>query len=103
MASKSSNVYARIEPDVKQQAEEILSMLGIPASTAINMFYRQIILQQGLPFEGKLPNKSEPLNITDLTKEEIDIELEKGYEDMKSGRTKKASDVFSEIRKDYNI
>lgn len=45
MAVKSANLYARIEPDVKEQAESILSILGIPASSAINMFYKQIILQ----------------------------------------------------------
>ena len=43
MATKSANLYARIEPDVKEQAEEILAALGIPASNAINMFYKQIM------------------------------------------------------------
>ena len=46
MAAKSANLYARIEPDVKEQAEEILATLGIPASNAINMFYKQIILNE---------------------------------------------------------
>lgn len=55
MATKSANLYARIEPDVKEKAESILSTLGIPASSAINMFYKQIILQRGLPFEVKIP------------------------------------------------
>ena len=49
MAIKSSNVMARVEPEVKEQAEAILANLGIPASTAINMFYRQIVLWNGLP------------------------------------------------------
>lgn len=48
MATKSANLYARIEPEVKEQAESILSTLGIPASNAINMFYKQIILNRGL-------------------------------------------------------
>ena len=56
MATKSANLYARIEPDVKEKAERILSALGIPASSAINMFYKQIILQRGLPFEVKIPS-----------------------------------------------
>ena len=53
--AKSANLYARIEPEVKEQAEAILSALGIPASNAITMFYKQIILQRGLPFDVKLP------------------------------------------------
>ena len=44
MATKTSNVTARVEPEVKEQAETILSDLGIPVSTAINIFYRQIVL-----------------------------------------------------------
>ena len=51
MAAKTSNLYARIEPEVKEEAESILAALGIPASNAINMFYKQIILNRGIPFE----------------------------------------------------
>ena len=58
MATKSANLYARIEPDVKEQAEGILAALGIPASNAINMFYKQIILQRGLPFELMSPENA---------------------------------------------
>ena len=53
--AKTANLYARIEPEVKEQAESILAALGIPVSNAINMFYKQIILQRGIPFEMKLP------------------------------------------------
>ena len=42
--AKSANLNARIEPELKEQAEEILAALGIPASNAITMFYRQIII-----------------------------------------------------------
>ncbi len=89
MATKSANLYARIEPDVKEQAENILSALGIPASNAINMFYKQIILNRGLPFEVKLPT-AKPVNVEKLTEAEINAELEKGYADMVAGRTKPA-------------
>ncbi len=76
MEVELANLYARIEPEVKEQAENILSALGIPASNAINMFYKQIILQKGLPFEVKLP-VSKPVSIGELTKEELDAEIEK--------------------------
>ena len=63
MATKSANLYARIEPDVKENAESILSALGISASSAINMFYKQIILQRGLPFEVKIPS-TRPMSLS---------------------------------------
>lgn len=100
--AKTSNLYARIEPDVKEQAEAILSALGIPVSNAINMFYKQIILQRGIPFEVKLP-ASQVLDLSKLTKEQLYTELEKGYMDVAAGRTKAASTVFEEIRKDYGV
>ncbi len=102
MATKSANLYARIEPDVKEQAERILSALGIPASNAINMFYKQIILQRGLPFEVKIPS-AKPVDMSALAGAEMDAELEKGYADMKAGRTKPAEKVFADIRKNYNL
>lgn len=99
MGTKSANLYARIEPEVKEQAEKILSALGIPASNAINMFYKQIILNKGLPFEVKIPTAG-PVNAAELSETELSAELEKGYADMLSGRTKPAKQVFADIRRD---
>ncbi len=100
--AKTANLYARIEPDVKEQAESILTALGIPVSNAINMFYKQIILQRGIPFEMKLPQEK-MVDMTKLTAKELDAELEKGYQDILAGRKKPASKIFDEIRKDYGI
>ena len=102
MAAKTANLYARIEPDVKEQAENILATLGIPASNAITMFYKQIILNRGLPFEVKIPTVRS-VNVAELTQEELDAELEKGYADMVAGRTKPARQVFADIRRDYGL
>ena len=77
--NKTANLYARIEPDVKEQAEKVLDALGIPVSNAINMFYKQIILQQGIPFPLKLPQA--PENAANWSKKKLDQELEKGYVD----------------------
>lgn len=102
MAAKTANLYVRIEPDVKEQAESILSTLGIPASNAINMFYKQIILNKGLPFEVKIPT-AKPVNVEELKESELNVELERGYADMVTGRTKPAKQVFADIRKEYGI
>ena len=82
--AKSANLYARIEPDLKEQAESILYALEIPASNAIIMFYRQIIMQRGLPFEVKLP-AAYPVDISTLSEEQLSAELEKGYADIAAG------------------
>jgi len=53
--AKSSNVMARVEPDIKEQAEDILARLGLPVSVVINSLYRQIIMRNGLPFSMTVP------------------------------------------------
>lgn len=100
--AKTANLYARIEPELKEQAEAILSALGIPVSNAINMFYKQIILQRGIPFELKLPHER-PLDLSTLSREQLHAELEKGYADIVAGHTKPAEEVFASIRKDYGL
>lgn len=99
--AKSANLYARIEPDVKEQAERILSALGIPASNAIAMFYKQIILNNGLPFEVKLPDH--PLDISRMTAAQLDAELEKGYGDIQAGRTVPVERAFADIRQEFGV
>ncbi|HOQ00570.1 MAG TPA: type II toxin-antitoxin system RelB/DinJ family antitoxin [Acetivibrio clariflavus] len=100
MATKSANLYVRIEPEIKEQAEKILATLGISASNAINMFYKQIILHRGIPFDVKIP-QDKLLDMSILTDEQINTELEKGYKDVMNGRTKPANQVFSDLRKEY--
>lgn len=68
--SKTANVYTRVDPDTKEQAETILNYLGIPMSNAIGMFLRQVVIQRGMPFEMKLPSKK-PVAIDDMTKNRL--------------------------------
>ena len=51
--ANTSAVYARIDTQLKKNAEEILSQLGITPSSAIQMLYSQIVLSRGLPFEAR--------------------------------------------------
>ena len=99
--AKSSNLYVRIEPELKERAEAILSALGVPVSTAITMYYKQIVLQRGIPFKAKLPES--PLDVSRMTPEHLNTELEKGYEDIQAGRTRPVSEVFTDIRKEYGV
>lgn len=48
--------HARLTPEVKEKAEAILKELGLSISTAYEMFYRQIIAHNGLPFDVQIPN-----------------------------------------------
>lgn len=98
--SKTSNINVRIEPEIKEKAEAILAALGIPVSSAINMFYRQIIFNHGLPFDIKLPQPPVP-NLSELTEEELADELDKGLADSEAGRVKSVDDVFDALRREF--
>ena len=100
--AKTANLNARIEPEVKAQAESILEALGIPVSNAINMFYKQIILQRGIPFEIKLPAFPVP-DMSELTKEQLKAEIDKGFADAAAGRVMPAADVFAKLREEYCV
>ena len=53
---KTAVIHARINPDTKNKAETVLRRLGITPTEAIRIFYAQIALQNGLPFNVKIPN-----------------------------------------------
>lgn len=53
---KTAMIRARTEPKLKEQAETIFDELGLNQTDAINLFYRQVVLQNGLPFPVKIPN-----------------------------------------------
>ncbi|MCL2634094.1 MAG: type II toxin-antitoxin system RelB/DinJ family antitoxin [Oscillospiraceae bacterium] len=100
--AKSSSVYTRIEPEVKEQAELILSRLGIPMANAIQLYLNQIVLQNGIPFEVKLPRKA-PLVYSELSKEEFDAEMEKGMASMRAGRGLSSKEVREKMHRKYGI
>ena len=101
--ARTANVFARVEPEVKEQAEQVLEQLGIPMSNAVGMFLRQIVLQRGIPFEMKLPAYEEPVAYGSLTKEQFNAEIEKGMEDIKAGRVYSADEVEAEMKQEFGI
>ncbi len=55
--SKTVSVQARMEPELKAEAEAIMASLGLNATTAITLFYTQMVRQRGIPFELKVPKE----------------------------------------------
>lgn len=56
MATKTANMLARVESEVKERAEAIMAQLGVPASVVINMLYKQIVMTKRIPFSLCVPN-----------------------------------------------
>jgi len=64
--AKSEQIQVRIEPEIKKAAEAVFAKLGIMPSEAVRLFYHQVNLYQGIPFELRLPNKETVKAINDI-------------------------------------
>lgn len=100
-ATRTANIYTRVDPETKEQAELILSQLGIPMSNAVGMFLKQVVIHRGIPFDMKLPI-SRPVVIGDLTKEQFDAQMQLGMDDISAGRVISADEVEAEMRELYS-
>lgn len=56
--SKTATIRARIQPDLKEHAEKVFRRLGLTTTQAITLFYKQVELRDGLPFEVAIPNET---------------------------------------------
>lgn len=97
MATKTANVTARIQPDIKESAEAILEKLGIPVSVFIDMTYRQVIANNGVPFALTMPRRVVARD--EMTDTEFDSIMEEGLMQAKADNSKEAKEVFAELRK----
>ncbi len=95
MATKTSNVMARVEPHVKEEAEQVMNQLGISASTVINMLYKQIIMTQSIPFSLTIPK--DYIARDEMSKSEFDNMIAKGIKQAKDGQTQSLDEAFDEI------
>ena len=90
--ANTTAVYARIDTKLKDTAEGILAQLGISPSAAIQMLYSQIILERGMPFESRLPVRT-PVAAGSLSREQLDLELQKGFASAKEGTVYSTEEV----------
>jgi len=94
---KSATLNIRINPDVKKSAEMVLSQLGVPMATAIDVFLKQIALTGGIPFAITLPKAPEMLNADLMSAPEIRAKLQEGLSDIEDGNTHPAREAFAKF------
>jgi len=95
-----ANVNIRVDDTVKKQVEFIFSELGLSMSSATSIFYRQVVRTGGIPFELRLePSRKTPLDLSKMTEEEIDAELQKGLDDFEDGRVYSSQQVRDQMER----
>lgn len=100
--ANTTAVYARIDTQLKENAENILNQLGITPSSAIQMLYSQIVLTKSLPLDLRLPVEK-PTAIGNMSRSEIDAELLKGINSLKSGKVYTEDEVNNLLSKEFDI
>ncbi|MDE7477943.1 MAG: type II toxin-antitoxin system RelB/DinJ family antitoxin [Lachnospiraceae bacterium] len=95
---KTSTLNLRVNPTVKEKAEEVLSRLGIPMSTAIDMYLNQISLTGGIPFAVTLPKAPDTINADLMTEAQLHAKLQRGYHDVVEGNVQNAASAFAKFR-----
>lgn len=98
---KTATINVRVDPEVKRSAEAILKRIGLPISTAIDIYLNKIIMTGGIPFALTTPMSPPELNMDLMTEEELAAKLMKGYEDGVNGRVFDAHEALSQLRKKY--
>jgi len=98
---KTTTLNLRVNPDVKRRAEEVLSQLGIPMSTAIDIYLKQISMTGGIPFAVTLPKAPVSVNADLMTTDEIHAKLKDGYNDIEKGNVQDASAAFQRFRETH--
>ena len=83
--AKSAMIRARTEQSLKQDVEKILHTLGLSCSEAINLFFHQVKIHHGMPFDVKVPNKT-------TLKAMREVERKRG-----GTRTKNVEDMFKQM------
>ncbi len=94
---KGSTVSARVETNIKLEAEDILQKLGIPSSVVINSLYRQIIYHRGIPFSLTVP--TEPETFDSMSKTQLDAKLSHSYAQSAAGEGRSMNEVFDELER----
>ena len=96
MATKTANVTARIQPNIKEQAEAILERLGIPVSVFIDMTYRQVIMRDGVPFSLDIPDKIATRD--SITQAEFNTMMQTGLAQAKRNDSLSVDEAFNQLK-----
>jgi len=91
---KNATLNIRISPEVKKSAEVVLTQLGVPMATAIDIFLRQVTLTGSIPFALILPKAPDSINADMMSASQIREKLDEGLADIENGRVRSIKDVI---------
>jgi len=97
MSAKTANVTARVQPEIKAQAEAVLNKIGVPVSVLIDTLYRQIIMTGSIPYSLSVPKIQ---TAEDMTPARLDAVLQAGCDDAAAGKGLPLDKAFEIIKQE---
>lgn len=102
MTTKTATILVRTEPEIKENADRILSEIGLTTSGATNIFLHQVVQEGGLPFRPRLARPNIP-DMDGLTEDELGRLMNQGIEEVENGKTRPFEEVVTELEKKYAV
>ena len=99
MAQSSVNI--RMDENLKKQLEQLCFNLGMSVTTAMTIFAKTAVREQGIPFEVKLHSNTHLKPLEEMTKTEFDGKIQRGIDAVAEGRVSSANDVFDDMERKY--
>lgn len=95
---KTSTLNLRINPELKHDAETVLNRLGIPMSTAIDMYLNQIVMLNAIPFSVSIPDVPRSIDVSKMSDEELADKLARGHKQALNGEGKEINEFIKEFK-----
>ena len=99
---KSASVNTRVDPALKEQAEAVLDELGLSMATAMNLFLKQIVIHNGIPFELSIP-KARPIAYGALSDDEFNLLMDRAAQSYAAGKGLSFAEFEDQLRKEISL
>lgn len=100
---KTATLNLRVDPDVKSGAEDVLSQLGLPMSTAIDLFLRQVARTRSIPFPITLASAPQRVDTSLMSADQIRTALAEGVADVDRNGSVDVGAAFNHFRADHGF
>ena len=100
MSVQTIQVTFRTNESLKKEAETLFERMGLNMTTALNVFLRQAVMEQAIPFQ---PRANSVLDFSKLSEAEKNNEIQKGFDSLEAGRVLSSEQVKQNMKRKYGI
>ena len=102
MTSQTIQVTFRTDESLKKEAEMLFNQIGLNMTTALNVFLRQAVQEQAIPFQLKAA-KAPLLDFSKLSEAEKNDEIQKGFDSLEAGKVLSSEQLKQNLKRKYGI